>query len=72
MTQHGRNEDSEGIDLDKTDKPKECEICHYSYFDDGFQSDSKIFNGCDWGIKSFGNFAIILVNDFRYRYLCLT
>ena len=28
-------EDSEGIDLDKTDKSKECKICHYNYFDNG-------------------------------------
>ena len=26
-----RIEDSEGIDLDKTDKSKECKICHYNY-----------------------------------------
>ena len=30
-----RIEDSEGIDLDKTDKSKECKICHYNYFDNG-------------------------------------
>ena len=27
-----RIEDSDGIDLDKTDKSKECKICHYNYF----------------------------------------
>ena len=37
-----RIEDSEGIDLDKTDKSKECKICHCNCFDNGFQSDSKI------------------------------
>ena len=55
MIQLDRIEDSEGIDLDKTDKSKECKICHYNYFDNGFKSDSKICNKCDWGIKSFGN-----------------
>ena len=39
-----RIEDSEGIDLGKTDKLKECKICHYNYFDDGFQSGSKVCN----------------------------
>ena len=63
-----RIEDSERIDLDKTDKSKECKICHYNYFDNGFKSDSKICNRCDWGIKSFGNFAIIHVNYFSYRF----
>ena len=62
MTQLDRIEDSEGIDLDKTDKSKECKIYHYNYFDKGFKSDpKKICNRCDWGIKSFGNFAIIHV-----------
>ena len=65
MIQLNRIEDSKGIDLDTT---KECKICHYNYFDNGFKSDSKICNRCDWGIKSFGNFAIIHVNDFSYRF----
>ena len=67
MIQLDRSEDSEGIDLDKTDKSKECKVCHCSYFDNGFKSDAKICNIYDWGRKSFGNFAIIHVNDFSYR-----
>ena len=31
----------------------------------------KIFNDCDWGIKSFRSFAIIDVNGVGYRFLCL-
>ena len=42
MIQLDRIEDSEGINLDKTDKSKECKICHYNYFDNHFKSDSKI------------------------------
>ena len=72
MIQLDRIEDSEGINLDKTDKSKECKICHYNSFDNHFKSDSKICNGCNWGIKHFGNFTIIYVNDFSYRVLCLT
>ena len=64
MIQLDRIEDSEGIDLDKTDNSKECKI----YFDNGFKSDSKICIRCDWGIKSFGSFAITHVNDFSYRF----
>ena len=67
MIQLDKIEDSEGIDLDKIDKLKEYKICHYNYFDNGFKSDLKICNRCDWGIKSFGHFAIIHVNDFSYR-----
>ena len=40
-------EDSKGIDLNKTDKSKECEICHYKYFNNGFKSHSKVCNDCD-------------------------
>ena len=68
MIHFDRIEDSAGIDLDKTDKSKERKISYQNYFDNGFKSDSKIYNKCDWGIKSFGNFAIITANDFSYRF----
>ena len=68
MIQLDRIEDSEGIDLYKIDKSKECKICHYNYLGNGFQSDSKICNRCDWGIKSVENFVIIHINDFSYRF----
>ena len=68
MIQFDRIEDSEGIDLDKTDKSKECKIRHYNYCDNGFKSDLKIYNRCDWGIKFFGDFGIIHANDFSYRF----
>ena len=68
MVQFDRIKDSEGIDLNKTDKSKECKIYHYNYFDNGFKHDSKICNRCELEIKSFGNFAIIHVNDLNYRF----
>ena len=52
MTQLHRIEDSEGIDLNRADKSKECKIGYYNYFKNGFKSDSKTCNDCDWGIKS--------------------
>ena len=66
MIHFDRIEDSAGIDLDKTDKSKERKISYQNYFGNGFKSDSKIYNKCDWGIKSFGHFAIITANDFSY------
>ena len=68
MIQLDRIEDSEAIDLDKTDKSKQCKINHYNYFDNGFKFDPKICNRCDWGIQSFGNFVIIYVHDLSYRF----
>ena len=69
MIQLDRIEDSQGIDLNRTDKSKECKICYYNYFKNGFKSDSKVCNDGDWGIKSVGNFAIMHVNGFGYRFL---
>ena len=68
MIQLDRIEDSEAIDLDKTDKSKQCKISHYNYFDNGFKFDPKICNRCDWGIQYFGNFVIKYVHDLSYRF----
>ena len=32
MLHYDRIDISEGIDIDKTNKSKECDICHYWYF----------------------------------------
>ena len=32
MSEYDRIDISEGIDIDKTNKSKECNICHYWYF----------------------------------------
>ena len=32
MLEYDRIDISEGIDVDKTDKSKECKLCHYWYF----------------------------------------
>ena len=38
---------SEGIDVNKTNASKECDICHYWYFKDiGFKYESHLCNGC--------------------------
>ena len=54
---------SEGVDLDKTGKSKECEVCRYNYYNNGLNSDSKVCNSCNWGIEFFKSFAIITVYD---------
>ena len=61
-------EDFKGIDFDKTDKSKECKICHNSYFSNGLKSYSRVCNYCDRGIKSNRNLAIINANGVDYRF----
>ena len=47
MLQHERIDITEGIDLNKSDKPKECMICHYWYFKDiGYKCELYVCNGC--------------------------
>ena len=62
---------SEGIDVDKTNLPKECDICCYWYFKDiGFKYEPYLCNGChDLMPKamSFNNVAIVYVKGNAYR-----
>ena len=45
MIEYERIDISEGIDLDKSDKSKECDICHYWYFlDKNFNAKSNALN----------------------------
>ena len=38
---------SEGIDVNKTGKSKECELCHYWFFKDvGFTFEKQVCHGC--------------------------
>ena len=54
ILQYERIETSTGIDLDKTDKSKECEVCNFNYFNYGFKFDSKVCNNCNSRITAFG------------------
>ena len=53
MLQYERIDFSEGTDLNKTSRSKECEICNYNYFNNGFRFDSKVYNDCNRGITAF-------------------
>ena len=65
---------SEGIDFDKTDKSKECTICHYWVFKDkNFNFENLVRNGChDISIRCYEleNIAIfeikVLITDVFY------
>ena len=62
---------SEGVDVNKTNLPKKCNICHYWHFKYiGFKYEKYLCNGChDLVLKavSFNNNAIVYVNGRAYR-----
>ena len=53
----------EGIDVDKTNKPKECILCHYWYFlNKNFSYGPYIGDGCcdiSQKSKDFKNIAVV-------------
>ena len=66
MLEYDRINVSEGIDVNKTNASKECDICHYWYFlDKGFKYEPYLCNGChDLRQKAinFNDVAIVSVN----------
>ena len=62
---------SEGIDVNKTNLSKECDVCHYWYFKDiGFKYEPYLFNGCHDLMQktmSVNNIATVYVKGNAYR-----
>ena len=47
MLQYEKIDVSEGIDVSKTSASKECEFCHYWFFEDiGFKFEEHVCNRC--------------------------
>ena len=47
MLQYEKIDVSEGIDVNKTSASKECELCHYWFFEDiGFKFEEHVCNRC--------------------------
>ena len=71
MLEYNRVDISAGIDVNKTNLSKECDICHYWYLKDiVFKYESYLFNGCrDLMQKamSFNNIAVVYVKGGTYR-----
>ena len=71
MLEYDRIDISEGIDVNKTNLSKECDICHYWYFKDiGFKYEPYLCNGChDLMQKAMGfnNIAIVYIKGNAYR-----
>ena len=71
MIEYERTDISEGIDCNKTDLPKECDICNYWYFKDiGFKHEPYLCSGCHDLIQkamSFNNVAVVYIKGNAYR-----
>ena len=71
MLEYKRIDISEGIDVNKTNLSKECDICQYWYFKYiGFKYEANLCNGCHDLMQkamSFDNIAIIYVKENTYR-----
>ena len=77
MLEYDRIDISEGIDVNKPNLSKKCDICHYWYFKDiGFKYGPYLCNGCHNLMQktmSFNNIAIAYVKgnacrvNFSYR-----
>ena len=74
MLEYERIDVSEGIDMNKSNKSKECDICHYWYFlDKNFNYEPYLCNGChDLMQKAmdFNDVAIVSIkgNDYRIHF----
>ena len=71
MLEYGRINISEGIDVNKINLLKKCDIFHYWYFKDiGFKYEKYLCNGCHDLMQkamSFNNVAIVYVKGNAYR-----
>ena len=63
---------SEGIDINKSNKSKECVVCYYWYFKDiGYRYEPYVCKGChDISMITYklGNIVILNTKDIDYRY----
>ena len=71
MLEYDRTDISKGIDVNKTNLSKECDICHYWYFKDiCFKYQPYLCNGCHdlmQKVMSFNNFGIAYVKGNASR-----
>ena len=71
MLKYDRTDISEGVDVNKTNLLKECELCHYLYFKNiGLKYEKYLCNCCHDLLQkamSFNNVAIVYVRGYAYR-----
>ena len=57
---------SEGIDINKTNGSKECDICHYWYFlDKRFMYESNLYHGCHDLMQKTMNFNDVAIGSIK-------
>ena len=73
MLEYDRIDFSEGIDINKANTSKECDICHYWYFlDKNFDYKPYLCNGCHDLMQKAMDFNVAVVsikaNDYRTHF----
>ena len=71
MLEYDRIDISEGIDIDKTNSSKECNICHFWYFlNKNFSYEPYLCNRCHDLMQKAMNFKIEMIkgNDYRIHF----
>ena len=71
MLEYEKIDMSEGIELNKSDGSKECDICHYWYFlDKSFNYEPYLCSGCHDLMQkaiNFNDVAIVSIKGRDYR-----
>ena len=71
MLRYERIDVCEGIDLNKSNKSKECMICHYWYFKDiGYKYEPYVCSGChdlSMVVNDLNDFMILNIKGVDYR-----
>ena len=66
MLEYNRIDISEGIDINKTDASKDCDICHYWYFlDKNFNYEPYLCNGCHDLVQKVMNFNDVAIVSIK-------
>ena len=73
MLRYQKIDVSEGIDINKTNASKECELCHYWFFKDiGFKFEEHVCNRChDWLIMDYFLKYIAILSAKGTAFRCL-
>ena len=71
MLYFDRIEVSEGIDVNKTNEPKECDICHYWYFlNKGFTFQPNVCNRCHCLLNMSMNLSNAAISNIKHDDYC--